>query len=234
MQPSHVGGKYRLDIPSSFSKKYIKKRRGNVILNSIDEKTWSVEYADKKLNGIKVLTVVSRGWRKFVEDNHLDVGDVCVFELINHNATEFQVVICREKQDVKRNQPIGNKQPLNHKEVPNFKAINDIRDLNKFTTSNPYFKATLLPSYLEHHHINVPVSFVAKCKKQSIEKLLLKVGNKVWPVKFKSYPLKPKFRLSGGFTAFVKDNSLQVGDVCVFKLINGDTLLLNVTIFRKL
>ncbi|XP_065878966.1 B3 domain-containing protein REM16-like isoform X2 [Euphorbia lathyris] len=88
-------------IPSRFAKKYINKEVANIILNSVDQRTWSVDYVEIKIGGLKVARLC-RGWRKFVEDNHLKVGDVCIFELINHNATTtFKVVISRENQDAK-------------------------------------------------------------------------------------------------------------------------------------
>ncbi|XP_065872064.1 B3 domain-containing transcription factor VRN1-like [Euphorbia lathyris] len=99
IQPSYVDS--FLVIPSRFAKKYINKEVANIILNSVDQRTWSVDYVEIKIGGLKVARLC-RGWRKFVEDNHLKVGDVCIFELINHNATTtFKVVISRENQDAK-------------------------------------------------------------------------------------------------------------------------------------
>lgn len=41
------------------------------------------------------ILVFSCGWRQFVEDNTLRVGDACSFELIHRNDYTFNVVILR-------------------------------------------------------------------------------------------------------------------------------------------
>lgn len=38
-----------------------------------------------------------RGWYKFVVDNHLRAGDVCLFELIASTEAHFRVFIFREE-----------------------------------------------------------------------------------------------------------------------------------------
>lgn len=55
-------------------------------------------------------------------------------------------------------------------------------------------------------------------------------GMRVWSVKWTCFTSCCK--LSTGWGAFVRDNYLQVGDVCVFELINADKSLFNVVIFR--
>ena len=61
-----------------------------------------------------------------------------------------------------------------------------------------------------------------ECKKQSV---MLQVADKSWPVKLNVYPHKRTALLSGGWAAFAKENSLEVGDACNFELINGDVMI---------
>ncbi|KAM7510274.1 hypothetical protein LguiB_009149 [Lonicera macranthoides] len=55
-------------------------------------------------------------------------------------------------------------------------------------------------------------------------------GMRVWSVKWTLFTNCAK--LSTGWGAFVRDNYLQVDDVCVFEFINADKNLFNVVIFR--
>lgn len=70
--------------------------------------------------------------------------------------------------------------------------------------------------------------------KQSGQMVMLLVGGKSWLVKFRSYPHSSSVAFTRGWSTFVKDNSLQVGDVCAFELIKSDDAMLKVSIFRNL
>ncbi|XP_065872023.1 B3 domain-containing transcription factor VRN1-like [Euphorbia lathyris] len=217
MHPSYVCAKNKpVTIPASFANKYFSERRGIIILNCVHGKTWTVRYVSYKSPKASRLTMINSGWSKFAEENHLAIGDVCVFELINHNASEFKVVICRKNQDAAKSVP----------------SVGNSKHLKEFPTFNPYFKLKLQPIAILHGHINVPVKFMEKCKNPRMEKAQLQVEGKVWHVKLLSYPYKCAFS-AGEVSAFVDDNSLKVGDVCVFELINSETMLIKVSIVRK-
>lgn len=70
--------------------------------------------------------------------------------------------------------------------------------------------------------------------KQNGQMVMLLVGDKSWPVKFRNYPHSSSVAFTSGWSTFVKDNSLQVGDVCAFELIKSDGAMLKVSIFRNL
>uniref|UniRef100_A0A2P2IW58 B3 domain-containing protein Os11g0197600-like n=1 Tax=Rhizophora mucronata TaxID=61149 RepID=A0A2P2IW58_RHIMU len=90
MQPSYVyPAPHRARIPSQFARKYF-KQHGNAVLCGLDGRSWSVDYSNKRF---------SQGWKKFAQDNHLEVGDVCIFELIKGTEYSFNVAICRAVQD---------------------------------------------------------------------------------------------------------------------------------------
>lgn len=62
--------------------------------------------------------------------------------------------------------------------------------------------------------------------------VILKVGRRSWPVY--SY-LNVKWKrcaFGAGWARFAQDNKLNVGDVCVFELINPARKLFNVFMFR--
>lgn len=41
---------------------------------------------------------LGRGWRQFVSDNKLKVGDVCLFELMEHKKPTMTVHIIRKQE----------------------------------------------------------------------------------------------------------------------------------------
>ncbi|XP_065869831.1 B3 domain-containing protein_Os12g40080-like isoform X2 [Euphorbia lathyris] len=224
MQPTYISNE-AVTIPASFASKYFTEQRGNIILNSVDGKSWTAEYVSYVIQERYRSTVIGTGWRKFVEENHLEIGDVCVFEMIDHIESKLKVVICKENHDAAKSIPsTGNNKHLKPKETPCLKG---------FTTVNPYFKVKLHKCYLDSCLFNVPAKFMAEVKDRSMEKATLQVENKVWPVKLLSYPPINKIKFSAGVSTFCDDNSLKVGDVCVFELINSETLLIKVSIFRK-
>lgn len=70
--------------------RYITKDRDNVILQVTDGGTWPAKWTLSSTNA-----KLSVGWNAFARDNHLAVGDVCVFELINRTKKLLKAVIFR-------------------------------------------------------------------------------------------------------------------------------------------
>ena len=65
----------------------------------------------------------------------------------------------------------------------------------------------------------------------------LQVMDQFWPVKLYAYEgmyRSSVCKLSAGWSTFATENTLQVGDVCVFELIMRDDVVLKVHIFRCL
>lgn len=56
---------------------------------------------------------------------------------------------------------------------------------------------------------------------------MLQVSNRSWPVKLNFTGI-----FTSGWRAFVKDNTLQNGDVCIFELIKEKKAVMKVSIFR--
>lgn len=61
---------------------------------------------------------------------------------------------------------------------------------------------------------------------------MLQFDEKIWQVELVSYPSDLTRKLSVGWSRFADENKLQVGDVCVFELINKEDAVLDVHIFR--
>ncbi|OMO58710.1 hypothetical protein COLO4_34408 [Corchorus olitorius] len=86
MQPAYLGrGRWRLYIPNKFVKENMDKEKNKVILQVSDGKTWDVDFSVLAVpSGQQKPQISGKNWRKFADHNKLHVGDVCVFELIDH------------------------------------------------------------------------------------------------------------------------------------------------------
>ncbi|XP_037493189.1 B3 domain-containing transcription factor VRN1 isoform X1 [Jatropha curcas] len=243
MQPSYVHYGAKLAIPANFVRNYFKQKRGKAALSTLDGKSWSVEYYYCVSNG-KATARLGNGWREFSEENNLEVGDICVFELIIRTKITFKVVILRDSKRSSSSPSLGNSKKLKQEKnlsCRQFIPRNSCSEspgateaAKNFTSLNPFFKVLMKPCYLRSTTVNVPLTVVAKCTKQRVEYVTLQVENRRWPVKLvrdRSHGRRQK--MSGGWISFARENSLQEGDVCCFELINSETMLLKVSIFRN-
>ncbi|KAG4169143.1 hypothetical protein ERO13_A12G068001v2, partial [Gossypium hirsutum] len=95
IHPSYFGSCISLHIVEEFGKRYLKKS-GEMILRIEDGRTWTVEYERRAGNKGRKTEFKSNSWGQFAIDNELEVGDVCVFELINENGNLLEVAIHRK------------------------------------------------------------------------------------------------------------------------------------------
>ncbi|KAL5070848.1 hypothetical protein RYX36_021735 [Vicia faba] len=89
MKSSHLSTQI-LHVPIIFTKKYMKKGKSDILLQLMDGRTWDAKFYFGKINV---------GWKKFVADNKLKIGDVCVFELIESKDVTFKVLIFQLEQE---------------------------------------------------------------------------------------------------------------------------------------
>ncbi|XP_062075797.1 B3 domain-containing transcription factor VRN1-like [Humulus lupulus] len=99
MQPSLVYDN-RLSFPSTFAKKYIPSTSCDVSLKVLEGRSWCVKYKFENYGG-RAAARLRTGWNKFAKDNNLEVGDVCVFVLLEVINVVFEVVIFRLNGDSK-------------------------------------------------------------------------------------------------------------------------------------
>lgn len=72
------------NIPTSFVDKYLGDKHTNFKIRDLEGRTWPVEYVYQRTG--RPRGKLKSGWKKFLCDNDVQVGDVCVFELINDKA----------------------------------------------------------------------------------------------------------------------------------------------------
>ena len=81
------------NIPLRFVKRHFEKNNNTATLLVPAGRTWPV-----KCSVAKTDVKFSRGWRNFVVDNRLEVGDVCASEMIKCTGTLLKVVIFRKNE----------------------------------------------------------------------------------------------------------------------------------------
>ncbi|KAJ4843262.1 hypothetical protein Tsubulata_009865 [Turnera subulata] len=98
IQPSFVLNEYNLCVPAGFAKEHFTQKSGDVIL-SLSGRTWHANYYFNV--GVEGNTTarIFGGWREFVQNNSLRVGDVCVFELVHKRLMVFRLAIFRLDED---------------------------------------------------------------------------------------------------------------------------------------
>lgn len=102
---------------------------------------------------------------------------------------------------------------------------------SSFISKHSSFKLVMNKSYLRRGTPSLGQSFVKGYIKESPQIITLQISKRSWPVKVLKYKYH-RGKLSAGWPAFVKDNALLEGDVCVFELVNRSVVVLKVHIFR--
>ncbi|KAK9924144.1 hypothetical protein M0R45_032530 [Rubus argutus] len=244
MQPTYVS-QDSLSLQLDFAKKYLKGYSGDVILRVSDGRTWSMNLCNYKNSKFHLRT----GWLAFAKDNSLEVGDVCVFMLKNKSQLLFEVVFFRIIESANYSlSPGGNDLPTKkdgggstspqrfQKQTSHYNTVNPLSATEKATAFNadkPSFRMAMQPSFIQYNKVGFPSEF----GKRYLRKLpagiaILRIPDgRTWSVKFKYDHMYSRAQLRSGWSSFVRDNSLKVGDVCVFTLNNCTGLLFEVVIF---
>ncbi|XP_040369495.1 B3 domain-containing protein LOC_Os12g40080 [Rosa chinensis] len=245
MRPSDMQSS--LALPLKFAKRHlIKQPDSNINLQVLDGSTWSVEFKYSEEEEARF----QHGWMTFVKDNNLELGDVCVFVLIKDIKLLLRVVFFRTSEAINWFLYGGNSFPTkrdggsfsssqrflnrtHHEALGMMKQLTATEKANAFKSDKPSFRIVMQPSSIHYDMMSLPNEF----SKRYLMKLpagiaILQVSDgRTWSVKFKYDHANSRARLLKGWSAFVRDNNLKVGDVCVFTLINCIELLFEVAFF---
>ncbi|GAB2285202.1 hypothetical protein Dimus_019653 [Dionaea muscipula] len=105
MWPSYVSNRFLLHIPMHHGKKYLAANKNNMAITLLavgSSKKWRVRYCFSR----RRIAQISSGWDVFAKENHLNVGDVCVFEMIQGRHLTYKVHIFRHEH-ARSNSPRG-------------------------------------------------------------------------------------------------------------------------------
>jgi hypothetical protein len=73
-------------IPASFAKEHLPGGTTNMVLRNSEDKSWEVKYMSQGVNH-----VLSGGFRAFVLENKLKIGDTGVFELLGKHEIRVHI-----------------------------------------------------------------------------------------------------------------------------------------------
>ncbi|XP_065871967.1 B3 domain-containing transcription factor VRN1-like [Euphorbia lathyris] len=128
------------------------------------------------------------------------------------------------KQDSPKGQVEGSKTWTKHQSIG--------RPRSNLSSENPAFQSVMKSSNMVcrgQYYLRLPMNFV-KNMEQGSHKVKLQFENKLWSVNLNIYPKVGRF--GEGWVEFARENSLKVGDVCKFELIDAEILLIRVSISR--
>ncbi|XP_056159273.1 B3 domain-containing transcription factor VRN1-like, partial [Syzygium oleosum] len=174
------------------------------------------------------------GWDAFVRGTRLDVGNVCVFELIDRDDVVFRVYIFSSAVRYKRSKCI-----VNHFE-PVFRDPTPPRPLStpelarEFDLEHPFFKLVIRQLVVQTctHLQSVPDRFIRQHIQENKGTATLRYSDRLWLVKFLRYKNGKGALFSAGWIAFARETHLCVGNVCAFELIDREDNVFKVSIFR--
>ncbi|KAK7339005.1 hypothetical protein VNO77_19642 [Canavalia gladiata] len=222
-------------IPNAFVKKY-GEDLPTIFLKAPNGTQWelNLEKRDGKI-------WFQKGRKEFAECHSLAYGHLLV---ITYERTFHFHVHIFDKSTLEIGYPgegkmafndQGNKSPNNpnlehyrsEKTVITTKHVTALDRASSFKPCNPSSLVVMYPSYIckhDHGAMNLPSEF---CKiyfdldkeRGDIDLVVLNV--RVWPIRYQKriINVEKRFELTSGWKSFAKDNNLQVGDVCTFKLI---------------
>ncbi|MCL7048225.1 hypothetical protein MKW94_007698 [Papaver nudicaule] len=232
IQDSHI--KKGVKVPVAFANSYLRNiTRMMITLRISDGRTWEVGYISRTVQIERTESMIYKGWYKFVADNHLKAGNVCVFELVDRKKIKINVHIFRQQTTYSRKLT-----PKSSYYTDEFQAT--LEAAEEFTSENPFFKIVMHASHIKSGILSVPAVFATShLRNVTRMTITLKVDEKTWEVGYLSTtPTERKIArglIYRGWRVFVADNDLNEGDVCVFELVDHRKKFeMNVHIFRLL
>ncbi|KAL8232163.1 hypothetical protein R6Q57_001941 [Mikania cordata] len=80
MKKFNISGSYTLKIPFRFSMQHLPDCRTEITLLNLQGECWTVNSVPTLK--VQTLHTICGGWMAFVRDNRLQLGDICIFELV--------------------------------------------------------------------------------------------------------------------------------------------------------
>ncbi|RYQ86742.1 hypothetical protein Ahy_B10g106377 [Arachis hypogaea] len=216
LKPSYVHGNANLvHIPSSFSRQYLNglKGSGTIWVSDDEDSNWSINY---NFSNIRKRTTIHGGWNKFCKENKLQVGDVCVFEMMTQvNPHSFKIHIIPVTQQPPPTPP----HQFQESESPNRQSY------NKFELR---ISKSKLKQFTSSVFVPIPKKFIRRNEICLGKNVTLKYGQESWIVKVVNGG-----SFSKGWIQFATECKLVVGDICRFKLSDRKNLVFHVSIFKE-
>ncbi|KAK7259639.1 hypothetical protein RIF29_25251 [Crotalaria pallida] len=106
----------------------------------------------------------------------------------------------------------------------------NLEEAKKFTSENPFGIIKIKGRFMGKSYRNLPMAFVQEHITKTKRDMLIKFGNKLFPVKV-IYYTSGSASLSAGLSRLEKESKMKAGDICVYELINRENVVLQLHIF---
>ncbi|XP_022976045.1 B3 domain-containing protein Os11g0197600-like [Cucurbita maxima] len=100
MKSFNVRGSYTLNIPYQFSMAHLPSCKLKLVLHNLKGESWTVNSVPT--TRVNTSHTLCGGWMAFVRGNDVNMGDICVFELVRH--CELRVHIFRVGKEISEDQ----------------------------------------------------------------------------------------------------------------------------------
>ncbi|XP_074352722.1 B3 domain-containing protein LOC_Os12g40080-like [Apium graveolens] len=245
---SDITSESKLIIPRKFVRNHEDKLLERVVLKTPGGAAWAVD-VERRNNKVSV----RNGWPQFATFYSISFGyNLVVFDYIGQcnllvhvydpSTTEINYTNLNNGKLVLQIRKFlfthctSVKMTSYHCQLP---AIRDgvsesegekdiaLASANAFKSDKPFFVVSMKPSYVAGRGMNIPRNFQETFTEwKNRNKLILHVAGRNWAV---DCILRPdRCRLTSGWIKFIRANSLNVGDVCVFELINSSRKLFEI------
>ncbi|CAN1140488.1 Putative B3 domain-containing protein REM15 [Linum perenne] len=235
-QPLLPGFHNDFSIPVEFGK-YLVGREENAVMRSPGGKIYRVKMKERKFED---------GWKEFVDEHDLHVGDLLLFRLVDAAEMTFQVMVfdpaaserpypCN-KVDVKAEQiesplhqcpdisdPPQTRRDLNSG-TPMRKIGNDKDSPAPAMPVYPYFVVSVTTDHLERGRLRFPSNFskIHGLELTNSEAVVYNEQGRTWPVRINYYSRSSRSTyLERGWKAFQWENGLKLGDTFNLELVKG-------------
>ncbi|XP_040369065.1 B3 domain-containing protein LOC_Os12g40080 [Rosa chinensis] len=207
---------------------YLGQNSGNVSLRVSEGSTRGLWTVEMKYDTERATFRLQSGWNKFVQGNNLNAGDVCGFMLIDEIGLLFEVNIFR-RTEVATSSPGYDEYDVDDKDDHGLHDAND--DYAADENRHRSFRTVLLKSSISHC-LWLCSRFSQKhlSDKPSNAELHVPGGTTTWCVGLKYEVGRKRAKFQSGWTKFVRDNNLNIGDECVFVLTDENIFSFEVVI----
>ncbi|XP_016454036.1 B3 domain-containing protein REM10-like isoform X2 [Nicotiana tabacum] len=230
-----------LCLPQQFANS-LSNKKCDLFIRDERQRSWNVKLSSDCKNRVSI----GDGWREFIADNCLKVGERIMFEVVSDGKMEsiwkFHVVTDAETpkqkfQDLRANaslQPEGKKPDLDANrysarglriETSDMTAPKaQVHASTSANNANPHFISTIKPYSINKPRLYLPADFAKSngLMNRRCEMILTDEKQRSWSVQLGL--TGHHVAITRGWKKFVKANDVQVGDTFKFELINNGTI----------
>ncbi|KAH6834547.1 hypothetical protein C2S53_011340 [Perilla frutescens var. hirtella] len=274
MKRFNISGSYTLNVPYQFATEHLPKCKVKIVLRNIRGESWTVN----SIPTTKVQTshTFCGGWLSFVRDNNIDIGDICIFELMHKFELQVRILrvgkegmdghqgeadvrgrnngcttsnkMSRRKSKKKSDTALSINGPavcsLSNNCISESDILKRFGSLEKqgslkgcmsmksapeekmaaqcFVSSYPHFVRVMKKFNISGSYtLKIPYQFSMEHLPNSKTEIVLRnLNGKCWTVNsIPTIKVQTLHTFCGGWMAFVRDNDVQMGDICIFELV---------------